>query len=120
MVTFEYTSKSTMPTVKDWDIVPEFNVFSTEFGSGKVVRNKKWDSPRYKFKIKYRVPMRESDIDNIKDFYIARGGTFESFQIYCAPLGSTHTVMFTTTSMNFNYFFETLSNTGELTLLEEW
>jgi hypothetical protein len=119
MATYEYTETQGMPTVKDWDIVPEFNTFISEFGSGKRVRNSKWPEPRYVFKIKYRLPMRKEDITNIKDFFIARKGSFESFQIYVAPLGSTHTVMFQKDAYEYNYWFETLSNTGEVSFIEE-
>ena len=108
-----------MPTVENWDIVPEFNTEVSVFGSGVMVRNSKWPNPRHKFKIKYRTPMRKEDIEAIKDFYIARKGRFESFELNVPPLGSTFTVMFSIDSQNFNYFFNTLSNSGEVDFIEE-
>ena len=119
MATYEYTETQAMPTVEDWEIVPQFNTKISEFDSGKMVRNSKWGNPRYKFKIKYRKPMRKQDVVAIKDFYIARKGRYESFLMYCPPLGTTHTVMFQNDSANFNVFFNTLSSFGEVDFVEE-
>ena len=119
MATYEYTDSQAMPTVEDWEIDPGFNTFVTEFGSGSMVRNSKWTNPRYKFKIKYRRPMRKADVIAIKDFFIARKGRYESFLMYCPPLGTTHTVMFQKDSSDFNVFFNTLSNFGEVDFVEE-
>lgn len=119
MATYTYTETQAMPTVKDWDIVPEFNTFISEFGSGVRQRNSKWTSPRYTFTIKYRTPMRKEDITAIKDFFIARKGSFESFLIYVPPLGTTHTVMFQKDAYQYNYWFNTLSQTGEVSFIEE-
>ena len=118
MATFPYATQNSMPTVTNWDIIPEFNTFVSEFGSGVLVRNSKWTVPRYKFKIKYRTPMRKEDINAIKDFYLARKGMFESFLLYVQPLGTTHTVLFTSDTTNYNYWFNTLSNTGEVSFQE--
>jgi hypothetical protein len=120
MVTYEYTSSMVNPTVVDWDIIPEYRTEVSEFGSGKKVRNQKWTNPRYKFKIKYRTPMRAVDIEGIKDFYIARQGQYESFQLYCTPLGTTHTVTFDIDNMGFNYNFKNLlSQSGVVAFTEE-
>ncbi len=119
MAIYTWTETDGMPTVEDWEIDPGFNTFATEFGSGTIVRNSKWTNPRYKFKIKYRRPMRKEDVILIKDFFIARKGKFESFQIYVPPLGTTHTVMFQKDSKNFNVFGDMLSNFGEVDLVEE-
>lgn len=120
MATYEYTSSMINPTVIDWDIVPEYRTEVSEFGSGKKVRNQKWGTPRYRFKIKYRVPMRAQDIDGIRDFYLARGGSYESFDIYCTPLGTTHSVTFDTDRQGFNYNFKNLlSQKGVVSFTEE-
>jgi len=119
MATYTYTSKDTMPTVVDWDITPEFNTFVTEFGSGSIVRNSKWSAPRYSHKIKYRTPMRKSDVTAIKDFFIARKGKYESFLMYIPSLGLTHTVMFKSDASQFNYFYDTLSNFGTVEFIQE-
>ena len=119
MATYTYTTQTGMPTVENWNITPEFNTEVSVYGSGKMVRNSKWTNPRYKFKIRYRTPRRKSDIEAIKDFYIARKGRWESFEMYVQPLGTTHTVMFYIDTSNFNYFFDTLSNTGEVSFTEE-
>jgi hypothetical protein len=119
MATYTYTETQGMPTVEDWEIDPGFNTFATEFGSGSIVRNSKWPVPRYKFKIKYRKPMRKADVIAIKDFFLARKGKYESFLMYCPSLGTTHTVMFQKDSKNFNVFFNTLSSFGEVDFVEE-
>jgi hypothetical protein len=119
MATYEYTETQGMPTVEDWEIDPGFNTFATEYGSGVIVRNSKWENPRYKFKIKYRTPMRKEDVVAIKDFYIARKGRYESFLLYVPPLGTTHTVMFQRDSQDFNIFFDTLSSFGQVDFIEE-
>jgi hypothetical protein len=120
MATYEFTSSMINPTVVDWDIIPEYRTEVSEFGSGKKVRNQKWTSPRYKFKIKYRTPMRAVDIEGIKDFYIARQGQYESFLLYCAPLGTTHTVTFDTDGQPFNWNFKNLlSQKGTVSFTEE-
>jgi hypothetical protein len=120
MATYEYTSSMINPTVIDWNIIPEYRTDVSEFGSGKRVRNQKWTSPRYKFKIKYRTPMRAEDMEGIYDFYIARQGQFEPFLIYCTPLGTTHTVTFDSDSQAFNYTFKNLlSSSGVVSFIEE-
>jgi hypothetical protein len=119
MATYEFTDSQAMPTVEDWEIEPSFSTFVTEFGSGSMVRNSKWPVPRYKFKIKYRRPMRKQDVIAIKDFFVARKGRYDSFLMYCPPLGTTHTVMFQKDSKNFNVFFNTLSNFGEVEFVED-
>ena len=108
-----------MPTVENFEASPEFNTDISEFGSGKIVRNAKWSTPRYKFRIKYRVPMRKADVTAIKDFYVARKGKFESFELNVPPLGSTFTVIFAVDDLNFDYFFDTLSNFGSVSFIEE-
>lgn len=64
--------------------------------------------------------MRQEDITPIKDFYLARGGQYESFDIYCTPLGTTHTVTFDMDNQGFNYYFNNLlSNSGVVSFTEE-
>ncbi len=120
MATYTYTSSMINPTVVDWDITPEYRTEVSEFGSGKKVRNLKWVSPRYRFKIKYRTPMRQIDMEGIRDFYIARKGQYESFEIYCTPLGTTHNVTFDLDIQQFNYNFKNLlSQSGVVAFTEE-
>jgi hypothetical protein len=116
---YTWTETNGMPTVEDWEIDPGFNTFRTEFGSGAIVRNSKWTNPRYKFKIKYRKPMRKEDVVAIKDFFIERKGAYESFEIYVSTLGTTHTVMFEKDSQQFNIFGNILSNYGTVEFVEE-
>jgi hypothetical protein len=120
MATYEYTSLMINPTVVDWEITPEYRTQVSEFGSGKKIRNQKWSIPRYRFKIRYRTPMRAVDVEGIYDFYLARQGTYESFLVYCAPLGTTHTVTFDSDIQGFNYNFKSLlSNTNAVSFTEE-
>lgn len=119
IATYTWNTYSGLPTVEHWDIIPEFQTQVSEYGSGKLVRNNKWPTERWKFRIRYRRPIRASDITPIKDFFIARKGRFESFLLYVPPLGTTHTVMFTTDASNFDYFATTLAEFAQVEFLEE-
>lgn len=62
--------------------------------------------------------MRATDIQGIKDFYIARKGKWESFDLYVAPLGTTHSVIFVTDTQNFPYFATVLAQLGKVEFQE--
>jgi len=119
MATYTWTSSQVNPTVEDFIIIPEFKTNITEFDSGKRVRNSKWSTPRYKFKIKYRMPVEKANITAIKDFFIARKGAWESFLIYVPSLGTTHTVTFAQDMQSFDYFTEHLGRYGTVDFIEE-
>jgi hypothetical protein len=64
--------------------------------------------------------MRAEDMEGIRDFYLARQGQYESFLLYCAPLGTTHTVTFDIDLQGFNYNFKNLlSDSGVVSFTEE-
>lgn len=115
---YTWTSYSTNPTVINWDITPQFQTVVSSFGTGKRNRNSKWTNQRYKFRIKYRTPMRDSDILGIKDFFIARKGRFEIFDLFVGPLGATHRVAFDSDIQDFPYFMSTLAELGEVSFRE--
>ncbi len=117
--TYTWTSYQQLPTVEHFDVIPEYQTQISEYGSGKLVRNNKWPSPRYRFRIRYRRTIRASDLTPIRDFFLARKGRYESFLLYVPPLGTTHTVMFTTDSQNFDYFATILAEFREVEFLEE-
>jgi hypothetical protein len=119
MATYIWTSKAVNPTVEHFTVSPQFKTIVTEFDSGKRVRNSKWDTPRYRFTIKYRTPVAKADMSAIKDFFIARKGIYESFQIYAAPLGTTHTVTFDKDVQDFDYFANLLGYYGTVSFIEE-
>ncbi len=70
MATYIWTSKAVNPTVEHFTVSPQFKTIVTEFDSGKRVRNSKWDTPRYRFTIKYRTPVAKADMSAIKDFLL--------------------------------------------------
>ncbi len=119
MSTYIWTSYQQLPTVEHFDVIPEFQTQVSEYGSGKLVRNSKWSAPRYRFRIRYRRTIRASDITGIQNFFLARKGRYESFLLYVPPLGTTHSVMFTTDSQNFDYFATILAEFREVEFLEE-
>lgn len=113
-IDYEWTKYSEQPTVISWDVTPQFKTVTSEFGTGKRVRNSKWSNPRYDFTIKYRTPMRDSDIQSILDFYIARSGSFEKFDMWVSPLGATHSVIFADDDLGFPYFASVVAELGEV------
>ncbi len=118
MSTYIWSSYKTNPTVQRWNVIPEFSTAITEFGSPVKVRRQRWNQPRRRFQIQYRTPMRAIDITGIKDFFIARKGMWESFDLYVSPLGTTHSVTFTSDSQNFPYFATVLANLGTVDFQE--
>jgi len=119
MATYTWNSTSTNPTVEDWIVTPQFKTIVTEFDSGKRVRNSKWSTPRYNFTIKYRTPVQKTHVTAIKDFFIARRGDWENFDLYITPLGVTHTVSFAKSMENFDYFMQDLARFSEVSFIQE-
>lgn len=111
-VDYEWTKYTGQPTVINWDISPQFKTVVSEFGTGKRNRNSKWTNSKRRFTIKYRTPMRDFDIQEIFDFYIARKGSFEKFDMYVAPLGTTHSVIFADDGLGFPYFATAVAELG--------
>lgn len=118
MPTYEWVSYQINPTVQRWNIAPEFSTAITEFGSPIKIRRQRWNQPRRRFQIQYRTPVLASSISGIKDFFIARKGMWESFDLYVAPLGTTHSVTFTTDTQNFSYFATVLAKLGTVDFQE--
>ncbi|MCP3943222.1 MAG: DUF2460 domain-containing protein [Desulfobacteraceae bacterium] len=70
----------------------------------------------YSFTLKYEM-LKGSQLDTLWNFFIARGGKFESFNYTSVRNGQAYVVRFDMTSMSRTLFENTLEKTG-LTLIE--
>ena len=73
--------------------ITECNILETEFENGVVQKRKKWSQARKRFQLTFNVNTL-TEITEIKDYFIARDGSYDTFT-FTEPLSSTaYTVRF--------------------------
>jgi hypothetical protein len=113
MATYPTSPKIPFSVVK----TPIWETVITKFKGLSEVRKSDYSTARYKFTFKYR-NLTSAEKDIIRDFFIARNGSYESFT-FVNPVDSlSHTVRFLDNTLNIEYVAYDLYNINNIALIE--
>lgn len=98
--------------------IPMFSTLVINYGNKVEQRLALDSSVRYKFEVTWESKLTEAEVNAIKDFYVARKGSFEAFYWVNPEDNVTYTVRFSEDLINITYFHYQLYELDKVTLIE--